>query len=39
MINEMTMVGLDRIEPIWDTTTIVVLTATAMRIIIMTMRM
>ena len=39
MINEMTIVGLDRIEPIWDTNTILVLTVIAMRIITMTMRM
>ena len=35
MINEMTMVGLDIIKLIWDSNTIVVLTAIAMRIITM----
>ena len=38
MINEMTMVGLDRIELIWDTNTIAVLTAIAIRIITIVMR-
>ena len=35
MINKITIVGLDRIELIWDTNAIVVLTAIAMRIITM----
>ena len=39
MMNEMTIVGLDGIELIWDTNTIAVLTAIAMRIITMLMRM
>ena len=38
-MNEMTMVGLDGIKFIWDTNAIVVLTAIAMRIITMIMRM
>ena len=39
MINNMIMVGLDKIELIWDTNKIVVITAIAMRTITMTMRM
>ena len=39
MVNEMTMVGLDRIELIWDTNAIVVLTVIAMRITTMRMTM
>ena len=39
MINEMTMVSLDRIELIWDTNAIVVLAAIPMRIITIRMLM
>ena len=39
MTNNMTIIGLDRIELIWDTNIIMVLTAIAMRIITMRMTM